>query len=295
MRLQFSAPLRRQTGRKNTRARRFLASLANLARPTRTPIMLPVCGHIAAACRFLGESRRSRPFGEIDRASAYKSLPAQPADFQYSAPEMRCPVKLARFCCRAKTLAFGSQSPVLHYICFPRALSALLYRILNPPTLRYIGDFGLRVSTAVGGAAMHYVAEFRRAIRIALNVSISEIGYASPFVGAAGTFPPNANGYTHHVSVGSEKADRWVGVLALLIFRRSIPRTALESIIGRPGSAQPAVLGRFARARLKPIYENLYARRPRPEISDELAQTPAWRNVSPSPTLGGLFPTPQLC
>ena len=156
-------------------------------------------------------------------------------------------------------MLFGDIAAVLHYNVFSRLLSELVSQLLGIPLLCFFDDFGATIPADLVERALSTFTSFCPKLGIRLKPPKSEWGQMVTFLGAEGSFPCRANDYKLSVALTAEKANKWDADVAGYIRNRSISSHELGNLIGKLGSSQTNLFGKFSRTQLRPLYSKFYS------------------------------------
>ena len=220
------------------------------------PITLPTWGHIDQPALDLRKRRLNWEFFKADHASAYKNLPLLPEHSQLAFVVLRSPDNGQWFAFPPRALIFGAVSAVLHYNCFSRLLTCLTNRIFWIPLVGYVDDYGAVLPDSLSKPGLSTFCRFCTNFAILLKWDKNQVDKAITFLGIFGEFPDN-NDNLLRISLPTEKATRWGAIITSHIASGQITHSELGKLIGRLSFPQAAIFGRFGRAIVRPLYNQL--------------------------------------
>ena len=232
-------------------------SATNDATFVSTPINLPSWGHIAQICAlyYLKGDRRPLAMAKADHADAYKQLPATTEDELAAAVTLKNPAGGQWYGFVPHTQLFGSTAAALHYNCLSRVVASLACRVLKIPCVGYYDDFGLISPECLIKDALGIFTSFNKALLIILKDSKSEFGTLLEFLGLTISFRNDGSPVLASLSLSPEKNSKLVEMIEALSRQKSAALAHVQKLAGRLCFTQTAIMGRFGRAALRPIYE----------------------------------------
>ena len=232
-------------------------SATNEATFVATPINLPSWDHIAQMCSlyYLKGDRRPLAIAKADHADAYKQLPVATKDELAAVVTLKDLVDGRWYGFIPRTQLFGSTAAVLHYNCLSRVIASLACRILKIPCVGYYDDFGIILPECLVKDGLSVFTSFNKALRIILKDSKSEFGTLLEFLGLTISFWNDGSPTLASLSLSQEKIRKLVQMIEALSTQHSVALAHLQKLAGKLCFTQTAIMGRFGRAALRPIYE----------------------------------------
>ena len=246
-----------QQGKKLRAVDDLKRSATNDATFVATPINLPSRDHVAQMCAlyYLKGDRRPLAMAKADRADAYKQLPVTTEDELAAVVTLKDLVDGQWYGFIPRTQLFGSTAAVLHYNCLSRVIASLACRILKIPCVGYYDDFGLILPECLVKDGLGIFTSFNRALLIILKDSKSEFGTLLEFLGLTISFRNDGSPTLASLSLSHEKIQKLVEMIEALSSQHSAALAHVQKLAGRLCFTQTAIMGRFGRAALRPIYE----------------------------------------
>ena len=235
-------------------ARRSSAGEATLVK---APSYFPSWDHVALMRMLFDKKGEVRPLAmaKANHADARKQLPVKKVAEPAAVVTLKDPADGPWRGFIPLPQLFGSAAAVLHYNCFPRAIASLSCGVLKAPCIGYYDVFGIVAPSCFVGVALEAFTEPNKALPVALQTHKSEAGSSSEFLGLAASFRDDGgNVIASRASSGTEIKKR-VGFAEDLAKQDFAALATPQKLAGKLSFTQTAILGRFGRSVLQPIYE----------------------------------------